>query len=258
MKGSNQASEIALRQAGTFVGTSWDRASLEHFWEAASCEIPPANEVAWKISPSRHLLPTMALHSTTRQVIQESMARGRDIIIIIVMSSCWGSGSGKWSFNPSQSFNLARFWKSLGFDVGCGLIDKNGSLCFFWLYTIRNPWHLEFFFLGSDVHVLHCFFPPPPPSTKRVNYVHRSISATCRKGRRYLDCQEEFRHPGSKRWVLDWHIFRDFIPIWVQVCRFDIFFQAFCTALVFDFSFMIQSMIWKYMKIYWCKVLMFG
>ena len=89
MKGSNQASEIALRQAGTMFGTWWDRASMEHFWEAASCEIPPANEVPWTLPPSRHslmasprcLLPTMALHSTTRQVIQERMARGRDVIV---------------------------------------------------------------------------------------------------------------------------------------------------------------------------------
>lgn len=176
----------------------------------------------------------MALHSTTRQVIQERMTRGRDII---VMSSCWGSGSGKWSFNPSQSFNLARFWKSLGFDVGCGLIDKNGSLCF--LYTIRNPWHPELCSLGDVCFLLVFFFPPPPPSTKWVNYVHRSTSATT---------QRSPLSGLSGRVSASWLIFSGiFIPFEWQVCRrsWNIF-RALVQIWYSIFLFMIQIMIWRY------------
>lgn len=67
MKGSNQASEIALRQAGTSLGhggTGFTGA----FWEAASCEIPPANEVAWTLRHhgihSLHLLACPSNHGT--------------------------------------------------------------------------------------------------------------------------------------------------------------------------------------------------
>lgn len=143
------------------VGTWWVNASMEHFWEAASCEIPPANEVAWSffaITAFTHCISLPWSFQPWHRILQHAkwFKKGwHEAVTSFVMSSCWGSGSGKWSFNPSQSFNLSWFWKSLGFDVACGLIDKNGSLCF--LYTMRNPWHPEFCSLG-DVHVLLVFF----------------------------------------------------------------------------------------------------
>ena len=130
----------------------------------------------------------------------------------------------------------------------------------FGLYIIRNPWHLEFYggSLG-DEHVLLCFiysffFSPLPllktnskPShTYSLLHCHPSSSATM-QGRRYLDCQEEFRHPGS--WI--GLFFTDFVPFECKLVGvLEIFGKRFCTAFVLDFLFMIHeifmSMIWTF------------